>query len=218
MDALNGKMELDISSHPILEFLRVEATQVHTRFLESSRRQQSTGSLKRSTNCKSRVLTVPKTHLREKDRTGQDLKIPSRTYKVSAMMTLQLLLLILFFDGQLGIPLDRVQDEDMRIRGWLSAAGIFKDLNSELFVEEPGSPCHGQSRSFKWMQILKKPLHHLFRKHPELSREPCKKQFVPRKLPLQPAMLGKREKDVSTYNWNSFGLRYGKREVEGGKK
>lgn len=29
----------------------------------------------------------------------------------------------------------------------------------------------------------------------------------------QEALLVEREKDLSTYNWNSFGLRYGKRQA-----
>ncbi|KAG9485502.1 hypothetical protein GDO78_008531 [Eleutherodactylus coqui] len=45
-------------------------------------------------------------------------------------------------------------------------------------------------------------------------------QFWPSDLPipsrvipaLEEAFLVEREKDLSTYNWNSFGLRYGKRE------
>ncbi|XP_074076515.1 metastasis-suppressor KiSS-1 [Macrotis lagotis] len=33
----------------------------------------------------------------------------------------------------------------------------------------------------------------------------------------QGALLVEREKDLSTYNWNSFGLRYGKRQARMGK-
>ncbi|NP_001137604.1 metastasis-suppressor KiSS-1 precursor [Monodelphis domestica] len=33
----------------------------------------------------------------------------------------------------------------------------------------------------------------------------------------QGALLVEREKDMSTYNWNSFGLRYGKRQTNRGK-
>ncbi|KAJ1138064.1 hypothetical protein NDU88_004455 [Pleurodeles waltl] len=87
----------------------------------------------------------------------------------------------------------------------------------KLTGEQPGTakwestkPCPGKQTSLVRMPVLSLLWK---RKEPEAPLWPDAHPSGSRVIPaLEGALLVEREKDLSTYNWNSFGLRYGKRQ------
>ncbi|GCC34347.1 hypothetical protein chiPu_0012820 [Chiloscyllium punctatum] len=93
-------------------------------------------------------------------------------------------------------------------------------MNSEELHQAVGFPCSSHLRDPSVITNSKDPLYNLFRRQQALSWELCIIKLILNKHNSRGAELDlvKREKDSASYNWNSFGLRYGKSLVDSEKK
>ncbi|XP_043572365.1 uncharacterized protein LOC122563066 isoform X1 [Chiloscyllium plagiosum] len=143
------------------------------------------------------------------------------------MRTFLLFLMVLCFDRQLANPLEMDWDRDVSMRRPQLAVRPFDHTNSEELHQAVGFPCSSHPRDPSVITNSKNPLYNLFRRQQALSWELCIIKLILNKHHSRGAELDlvkrekdlvKREKDSASYNWNSFGLRYGKSLVDGEKK
>ncbi|XP_005991747.1 metastasis-suppressor KiSS-1 [Latimeria chalumnae] len=123
------------------------------------------------------------------------------------------LFLMLFLKGHLGEPLHTI----VPIQTPVLTGEVLKAIASGLLQKEESAPCLVQTPQSRTQHPkMLRPLVKLFDlKHgsrPRISRKIglslCK--FNSSSLGVQTV---KRENDLSSYNWNTFGLRYGKRQA-----